>query len=143
MCEGLSTIINGPIPTHPMFLKEPSFESISARSNNSLCEGPSKISGPIVSHFGYENENEKSRNMYDSWFFKFYSNILFYDFIKIINFSVLDYSKNPRVKGAGKSNFDAYKNGNGAGLLIELQGRSIVPQTYKLSNWIFFFNLNY
>lgn len=59
MCEGLSSI-NGPIPPHPMFLKENSFTSISARSNsNSICEGPSKISGPIVSHF--ETDAEKAR----------------------------------------------------------------------------------
>ena len=45
----------------------------------------------------------------------------------------MDYTKNPRVRDAGKANFDAYKKGNGVGMLIELQGRSIVPQTYKLS----------
>ena len=61
MCEGLSTIANGPIPPHPMFLKGLSFESLSSRSNNSLCEGPSKISGPIVSQ--YENDNDKSMNL--------------------------------------------------------------------------------
>ena len=59
MCEGLSTIINGPIPPHPMFLKDNSFSSLSARSVNSMCEGPSKISGPIASHF--ENDDEKAR----------------------------------------------------------------------------------
>ena len=62
MCEGLSTIVNGPIPPHPMFLKGISFDSLSSRSNNnSLCEGPSKISGPIVSQ--YENENDQSMNL--------------------------------------------------------------------------------
>ncbi|CAF0763571.1 unnamed protein product [Brachionus calyciflorus] len=101
MCEGISTI-NGPIPPHPMFLKENSFSSISARSTtNSLCEGPSKLTGPIVSHFSNESGS-------------------------------VDYSKNPRVRDSGKANFLANKNGNGVALLIELQGRSIVPQTFKI-----------
>lgn len=49
MCEGLSTI-NGPIPPHPMFLKETPTPNLSSRSND-LCLGPSKITGPIVSDF--------------------------------------------------------------------------------------------
>ncbi len=50
MCEGLSSI-NGPIPPHPMFTKEFQLNLSSARSTSSACEGPSKISGPIISHF--------------------------------------------------------------------------------------------
>ncbi len=50
MCEGLSTI-NGPIPPHPMFTKDFQLNLSSARSTTSACEGPSKISGPIISHF--------------------------------------------------------------------------------------------
>ncbi len=50
MCEGMSSI-NGPIPPHPMFLKESLNDLSSARSTLSQCEGPSKISGPIISHF--------------------------------------------------------------------------------------------
>ena len=65
MCEGISSI-NGPIPTHPMFLREESFhlDSLSSsRSNKSICEGPSKISGPIPSDYGFESEEEKARRM--------------------------------------------------------------------------------
>jgi hypothetical protein len=55
MCEGLSAI-DGPIPPHPMFLKDSSSWSVpSSARNDTPCEGPSKISGPIVSHF---NENK-------------------------------------------------------------------------------------
>lgn len=48
MCEGLSTI-NGPIPPHPMFLKETS--SLSLSSTNNLGIGQTKLTGPIVSDF--------------------------------------------------------------------------------------------
>lgn len=41
--------------------------------------------------------------------------------------------KNPRVRDQGKANFEANKNGTGVGLLIELDGRSTIPQTYKAS----------
>lgn len=60
MVEGLSTL-NGPIPQDPIFGKNFSTPSHSARSDYSICEGPSKISGPIASHYGLENEakNEK------------------------------------------------------------------------------------
>ncbi len=47
------------------------------------------------------------------------------------------------MRGAGKANFEANKNGNGVALLIHLQGRSIEPQTFRMSNFIlkvFFFN---
>ena len=50
----------------------------------------------------------------------------------------VDYSKNPKVRGAGKTNFDANKNGNGVALLIHLQGRSIEPQTFRMSNSFFY-----
>jgi hypothetical protein len=43
----------------------------------------------------------------------------------------IDYLANPRVRDSGKYNFIASKQGNGAGLLIELQGRTIVPETFK------------
>lgn len=57
MCEGLSSIVNGPISPHPMFLRENTFLEIkSSRSHKSFCEGPSKISGPIVSHYGDETD---------------------------------------------------------------------------------------
>lgn len=38
MCEGLSKI-NGPIPPHPMFLKNDLDSFRSTERNNSLCEG--------------------------------------------------------------------------------------------------------
>ena len=46
--------------------------------------------------------------------------------------------KNPRVRDNGKNNFNAYKNGNGVGLLIELNGRSMTPRAFKLSKIKFF-----
>ncbi len=52
-------------------------------------------------------------------------------------FSELDYSKNPRVRDAGKQNFNMHKNGT-VGFLIELQGRSIAPQPFKLSTSLAF-----
>jgi hypothetical protein len=58
MCEGLSSIQGNPIPPHPMFLKENSIDLTSRtnRSNSELCEGPSKLSGPIASHFDMESK---------------------------------------------------------------------------------------
>jgi hypothetical protein len=64
MCEGLSTIVNGPIPPHPMFLlqrEDTSLDLNSSRSNKSICEGPSKLSGPIASHFGNEQDLSNKR----------------------------------------------------------------------------------
>lgn len=57
MCEGPSTITNGPIPAHPMFLGENLEDLSSARSTNSRCEGPSKLSGPILNHFDNNNRS--------------------------------------------------------------------------------------
>lgn len=96
-----STIANGPIPQHPMFLQGTSFGSntnLSARSNNRICEGPSKLSGPIVSN--YQNDIEKEMGL------------------------IMDYSKNPRVRDAGQANFNKSKNDK-VGFLIELQGRAV------------------
>lgn len=96
MCEGLSSV-NGPIPPHPMFLKESLENNISSsRSVISQCEGPSKLSGPIASHFEKPSVG-------------------------------VDYSVNPKVRTGGKSNFLADKNGTGMGMLIALQGRAITP----------------
>ena len=39
-----------------------SFSAMSNPMNRSLCEGPSKISGPIAAHYGYENETDKNLN---------------------------------------------------------------------------------
>ena len=54
--------------------------------------------------------------------------------------------KNPRVRDQGKANFEANKNGTGVGLLIELDGRSTIPQTYKASknilNIVLMFDIN-
>ncbi|RNA36308.1 enkurin domain-containing 1 [Brachionus plicatilis] len=100
MCEGLSSI-NGPIPPHPMFLKETTGSGMSARSNE-LGVGPSKVTGPIVSDFSVTERGP------------------------------VDYSINPRVRGVGKTNFLANKNGTGVAMLIELQGRSISPRTFKI-----------
>jgi hypothetical protein len=64
MCEGLSTIVNGPIPPHPMFLlqrEETSLDLNTSRSNKSICEGPSKLSGPIGTHFGNDQELANKR----------------------------------------------------------------------------------
>ena len=58
MCEGISSIINGPIPPHPMFNKEDDLISTQRSSNNLLCQGPSKLSGPFVSHFDASNQNQ-------------------------------------------------------------------------------------
>jgi hypothetical protein len=45
-----------------MFLKDLSSLSIdSSRTSNSLCIGPSKLSGPIAADYGYESEEEKNR----------------------------------------------------------------------------------
>lgn len=109
MCEGLSTIVNGPIPPHPMFLlqrEETSLDLNTSRSNKSICEGPSKLSGPIGTHFGNDQE--------------------------LANKSEIDYAMNPRVRNAGKSNFLSDKKGNGVAMLIELQGRAITPMPFKM-----------
>ncbi len=65
---------------------------------------------------------------------------LFFCIISTLNllfFRQIDYAKNPRVRDVGKSNFNAYKNGNGLGMLLELQGRSFTPRSYKSSNVLF------
>lgn len=66
MCEGLSSIVNNPIPPHPMFMLQREntlFDLNSSRSSSrTICEGPSKISGPIASHYGLETDLEKSNN---------------------------------------------------------------------------------
>ena len=115
MCEGLSRI-SGPIPPHPLFLREESGFSVAAPSSNrslnhSVCEGPSKLSGPFVSH--YKNEEERAFD------------------------SSVDYSKNPRVRDDGKANYDQSKNSKGMALLLHLQGRALPSPTFKLrkSTW--------
>lgn len=61
MVDSLSISMCGPIPPDPVFNQRNKDASMSARSeNNSVCEGPSKISGPIASHYGYENDREKT-----------------------------------------------------------------------------------
>ena len=67
MCEGISSIVDNPIPPHPMFMLQREntlFDINSSRSSThrTICEGPSKISGPIASHFGPETDLEKSNN---------------------------------------------------------------------------------
>ncbi len=126
MCEGLSSIVNGPIPPHPMFERESTqLDLNSSRSNKSICEGPSKISGPIGSHF--ESDQEKLNRTY--------LNQSIY-LLKIIKFkffpSEIDYAMNPRVRSGGKSNFLTDKKGNGVAMLIELQGRAITPKPFKM-----------
>jgi hypothetical protein len=106
MCEGLSTIVNGPIPTYPLFLKD-NIDNTPRITGNRTCEGPTKLSGPIISHFGFETEEEKNRK------------------------HVIDYLTNPRVRESGQKNLNANKHGNGAALLIELQGRPVAPPTYR------------
>lgn len=100
MCEGISSIQNGPIPPHPMFLKEDLSNLASSRSNSSMCEGPSKISGPIASQFDDSKANK-----------------------------TVDYYVPPKIRGGGFKNFMADKKGTDMGMLIELQGRAIAPKT--------------
>jgi len=69
-----------------------------------MCEGPSKISGPLESHFAND------------------------DFVS----KFTDFTINPRVREQGRANFIADKSGTGAALLIYMQGRSITPRTFKM-----------
>lgn len=53
MCEGLSSIHNNPIIPHPVYIAplNADLSNLSARSGSGAIEGPSKVSGPIASHF--------------------------------------------------------------------------------------------
>lgn len=106
MCEGLSRI-SGPIPPHPMFLRDNSFSSVpSVDRNNPLCEGPSKLIGPFMHDL--KSDEEKALQ------------------------SSIDYEVNPRVRESGRANFNSQKNSDRVALLLQLQGRAINPATFKI-----------
>lgn len=107
MTEGLSKI-DGPIPPHSMFVSGFSYSARPSSRDNTLCEGPSKLSGPIQSDFQRTIEDD----LYDQM-------------------SNMSFSDVPRVRDAGKHNFYADKKGT-VGLLLQLNGRSITPRAFKM-----------